>query len=114
MQLSHRLMAITTMLFGAGLAGPAPVAADDLRPRVVAAEMGAADAFPGRGKLNDAELNAVSGFGVDASGEVGAPETGDVSVILFDELGRPKRDGLSPGTGTSSTVVRGVTVQVGR
>jgi hypothetical protein len=113
MRLSHRLMAITTILFGATLAGPAPVAADDLRPRVVAAEMGAADVFR-RGKLNDAELNAVSGFGADASGEAGAPETGDVSVILFDELGRPKRNGLSPGTGAGSTVVRGVTVQVGR
>jgi hypothetical protein len=113
MRLAGRLLAITTVLSGASLAA-APSVADDARPRVAAAELGGTNAFPGHGKLNDAELNAVSGLGADPAGDVEAPEARDVSVILFDELGRPKQTGLPPGNGSNSTVTRGVNVQVGR
>lgn len=101
-------------LFGAALAAPLSAGAEDGRPQIAAAEAGGADAFPARGKLNDAELKAVSGLGADAAIEAEALEPSDVSVILFDELGQPKRNGLSPGSGSSSTVVRSVNVQIGR
>ena len=114
MRLPGRLLAITTVLFGASLAAASGAAADDAHPRVAAAELGGADAFPGHGKLNDAELKAVSGLGADPAGDAKAPEGSDVSVILFDELGRPKRPDLPPGNGSSSTVIRSVNVQVGR
>jgi hypothetical protein len=114
MQLSGRLLVATTILFGAGVTTVMPVVAGDGGPRVAAAETGRADAFPVRGKLNDAELKAVSGLGADAAGDAEPMGPSEVSVILFDELGRPKRDGLSPGSGANSTVVRGVNVQVGR
>jgi hypothetical protein len=103
-----------TLLLGSGLAALPAVAGDEGRPQLAAAEGNGTEAFSNRGKLNDAELNAVSGLGADAAGDTEHPEAGDVSVILFDELGRPKRNGLSPGNGGNSSVVRGVHVQVGR
>lgn len=113
-----RPTATAMLLFGAALLGPSAAEADELRPRLAAADMGAAGAFAARGKLNDAELRSVSGLGAAADPKAATPNPGDVSVILFDELGRRKRDGLSPGSGASSSVAHGVNVgvnvQVGR
>lgn len=117
MRFSCRLLA-TTMLCAGTVLAAMPAAADEIRPRVAAADAGgmagngAAAAFAARGELNDAELRAVAGLGAKTAVEADAPAPGDVSVILFDELGRPKRNGVSPGSGVNSTVARGVNVQV--
>lgn len=116
MRFSCRLLAMTMLCVGTGFAAPA--VAGEAPPRVAAAEAagmsdtGAAGAFAPRGPLNDAALGAVSGQGVDATVAADAPKPGDVSVILFDELGRPKRNGLSSGSGVNSSVARGINVQV--
>ncbi len=113
MHFRHRLLAIA-LIFGGSLAILHGAAADEWRPQLATATLSGADAFPDRGKLNDAELKAVSGQGADPAGKVEPTASGEVSVILFDELGQPKRNTLAPGNGTSSTIVRGVHVQVGR
>ena len=109
-----RLAAMAMFLLCAGLVSASAVAADELRPRLAAADMGAAGAFSAQGKLSDSELRSVSGLGAAADPKAATPNPGDVSVILFDELGRPKRDGLDPGSGATSSIARGVNVQVGR
>lgn len=65
-------------------------------------------------RLDGSQLDAISGFGVDQQSGPNPTSSGDVSVILFDELGQPRQDGISAGTGANSTVSHSVNVGVGR
>jgi len=73
-----------------------------------------ADAFAVGGPLDDANLRAVRGFGTDPAAGAGMAGSSELSVILFDELGRPKPSKPAPQNTGNSTLTRGINVQVGR
>ena len=96
------------MLFGVtGFA-----AAKDLGPQPAAADL--VSGFHSSVRLDETELGSVSGFGLGQQSVPNVTEQQDVSVILFDELGKAKGGGVSAGTGMASTVTNSVNVGGGR
>lgn len=107
-----RLVQVAT-IFGLILFGATGSAtAADLGPQLAAAE--AIPGFHGSPSLNERELGAVSGFGLGEEPVPNGSEQQDISVILFDELGRPKGGEISAGTGSGSAVTSSVNVGVGQ
>jgi hypothetical protein len=101
--------------FGALLLGIFVVsvaAAEEIRAHK--ANEGGPDAFAAGGRLDDANLRAVRGFGTDPAAGAGMAGASELSVILFDELGRPKPSKPAPQNTGNSTLTRGINVQVGR
>ena len=96
------------MLFGA----PGFAAAVDLGPRLAAADL--VSGFHSSASLGETELGSVSGFGPGQQSVPNVTKRQDISVILFDELGKPKGGGISAGTGMASTVANSVNVGGGR
>lgn len=98
------------------LCAPSAVA-DEATRQVAVSDIEPLRTFAGAGELNDAELRTVTGRGADADGGAGRPGTMDLSVILFDEVGKPKGGGSSAPagrTGGNSVMTRGINVGVGR
>lgn len=100
--------------FTFGLLCSMSAAAEEMRPDSSAANIGAAVAFSVDGPLDDAGLRAVSGFGVDPAAGAGMASQTELSVILFDEVGPPKRPKPEGRHTGNSTVTRGINVRVGR
>jgi len=100
------------VVFGLLFAGSA--AAGDESMRVAAAAQDGADAFVAGEKLDDTSLRGISGFGADPTSGTGAAAASELSVILFDELGRPK-GGKPPVQNTNnSTISSEISGQFGR
>lgn len=73
-----------------------------------------ADSFGQGERLDEAALKSISGLGTDpVAGSVEADGL-KLSVILFDEVGRPKGGKAAPNNKGNSMVSRGINVRVGR
>jgi hypothetical protein len=106
-------MAALIATFAFGMMLSAAATAEEIPP-VSAVQSDAVKAFGTAGKLSDARLEAVSGLGADPSAGSAMAGSGELSVILFDELGRPKQKEASADNGANSTVMRSINGRVGR
>lgn len=107
-----RRLALTACAVSMFLGVTGNAAAEDLRIQLAIANN--LTGFGSGERLDSTQLDAISGFGVDQQSDPNVTSSGDVSVILFDELGKPRQDGISAGTGANSVVTDSVNVGAGR
>jgi hypothetical protein len=91
-----------------------PVPAEEARNEPGGKIQAIAVAFDQGESLDDAALKAISGLGPDLAAGSADADGLKLSVILFDEVGRPKGGKALPRHTGNSVVSRGINVRVGQ